>query len=70
MHGLHAHGTAEHHAKHLGEFAQKQNIELHDVGVEKLSDVFSAAYMIINESDSKMIEKALRPHHVLEYTED
>jgi len=70
MHGPHAHGTAEHHAVHLAEFAEKEKIELFNSGVEKLSDMFSAAFMIIKESDSETVEKALRPHHVLEYTED
>ncbi|WP_109831241.1 hypothetical protein [Reichenbachiella versicolor] len=70
MHGPDAHPTAEHHAVHLEEFAKKFKIELHQVGVEKIADNFSAAIMVINESDVETIQKSLRPHHVIEYTEE
>lgn len=69
MHGPDAHGMAEHHAIHLEEFAKKFNIEYHHAGTEKINENFSAAVIVVNETDVETMQKSLRPHHTLEYSE-
>ncbi|MCC6250853.1 MAG: hypothetical protein IT238_00150 [Bacteroidia bacterium] len=60
--GPDARGTAEHHAHHLTEFAEDNQVEKNLVGFEELSSMYSIAYFIVPEE--KMIEyrDKLRPH--------
>ncbi len=53
--------TAEHHAIHLKEFAQKNQIKLFEQGVETLADQQSLAFMIVAEEDMIIVRDALRP---------
>ena len=62
MRGGDAKGMAEHHAIHLKEYAQRESIQIHDVATEEVNDVYTLAYMIINESDMITVRDALRPH--------
>jgi len=62
MRGGDAKGMAEHHAIHLKEYAQRESVETYDVNVEEVTDMYTLAYMIINESDMITVRDALRPH--------
>lgn len=66
MHGQHAKGTAEHHAIHLEEFAEREKIETMGVGTEDMTDMHSIAYMIIEEKDMIAVRDALRPQRAEE----
>jgi len=61
MHGQHAKGTAEHHAIHLKEFAERENIQTRDVGTEDFSEMHSIAFMVVEEKDMITVRDALRP---------
>lgn len=61
MHGQHAKGTAEHHAIHLKEFAEREKIEVMDVGIETFSDLHTMAFMVVKEKDMITVRDALRP---------
>lgn len=61
MHGQHAKGTAEHHAIHLKEFAEREKIEVMDVGIETFSDMHTMAFMVVKEKDMITVRDALRP---------
>ncbi|WP_084371948.1 hypothetical protein [Reichenbachiella faecimaris] len=61
MHGQHAKGTAEHHAIHLTEFAEREKVVTMGVGTENLSDMHSIAYMVVDEKDMITVRDALRP---------
>lgn len=69
MHGQHAKGTAEHHAIHLKEFAERERIQTMGVGTEDLSDMHSMAYMVVEEKDMITVRDALRPQRA-EVAED
>ena len=69
MHGRDAEPTAAHHAIHLEAYANKFGIALHHIGVEKINDTFSAAVLVLDCADVHIVQNALRPHHVIEYTE-
>lgn len=59
---------AEHHVIHLKEFITEKNTELNITGLEKISDMHSIAYMVVNESEMKPIRDALKPHRGQVYT--
>ncbi|MEP2026992.1 MAG: hypothetical protein ABJH98_06995 [Reichenbachiella sp.] len=69
MHGAHAKGTAEHHAIHLKEFAEREKISTTDVGTEDFSDTHTIAYMVVEEKDMIAVRDALRPQRA-EVAED
>lgn len=61
MHGLHAKGTAEHHATHLKEFAERAEWSAGEIGTENLTDMHSIAYMIVEEKDMTDVRDRLKP---------
>lgn len=61
MHGTHAKGTAEHHAVHLKEYAEKEQITTDEVGTEDYTDMHSIAFMVVEEKDMITVRDALRP---------
>ncbi|UXX79019.1 hypothetical protein N7E81_16820 [Reichenbachiella carrageenanivorans] len=66
MHGQYAKGTAEHHAIHLKEFAERESIKTMGIGTEDMTDMHSIAYMIIEEKDMIAVRDALRPQRAEE----
>lgn len=62
MRGGDAKGMAEHHAIHLKEYAEKFDIALYDAGIEEVTDMYTIAYMIIDEKDMITVRDNLRPH--------
>lgn len=53
---------AEHHAKHLKEFASAKKLQNILCGVEDKTPMHSLAYIVVNESDMAPVRDALRPH--------
>lgn len=69
MHGPHAKGTAEHHAIHLQEYADREKVETIAVGTEDFSEMHTIAYMIVWEQDMITVRDTLRPQRA-ELAED
>ncbi len=60
--GPDAQKTAEHHEIHLKEFIRKENLQNDITGVETISDMYSVAYLVVNESEMISVRDALKPH--------
>ncbi len=60
--GPDAQKTAEHHEIHLKEFIQKEKLENDITGVMKIEDLYSLAYLVVNESEMISVRDALKPH--------
>ena len=56
-----AEGTAKHHIIHLDEFAKAKGL-VASSGFHKASDLYSIAYIIVEEKDMITVRDALRPH--------
>lgn len=54
--------TAEHHAIHLKEYAQIENLQVYGVETETFSEFVSIAFMIVDEKDMISVRDALKPH--------
>lgn len=61
--------TAKHHAIHLKEYVQKQDLELKITGFEELSEKHSIAYMVVYRCDMEKVRDALKPHRGQLYEE-
>jgi hypothetical protein len=64
--GSTARGTAEHHARHLAEFAQREGLSIQKTGAEALEPAHWIAWMIVEEKDVDRLRAALRPSRGLE----
>ena len=54
--------TAEHQLTHLVEFMIKEDISCLDKLSEKISELHSICWIIIEESDLDFVKKRLKPH--------
>jgi hypothetical protein len=61
-----AQGTAEHHARHLAEFAQREKLSLQTTGAQALAPLHWIAWMIVEETDVAALRVALKPSRGLE----
>jgi|JRYH01.1.fsa_nt_gb hypothetical protein len=52
---------AEHHQKHLNEFAHKENLALKNTSTEKIGDHHFIACLLAKESQVFMIRDAVKP---------
>lgn len=57
-----AEGTAVHHEIHLKEFADKEQLELNETGVEKQTEMHYLAYLMVSQEEMKKVRDALIPH--------
>lgn len=62
MHGPDAKGTAEHHAIHLEEYAERNNIPQFGVGSNIENETHVLAYLVVEEKDMITVRDALKPH--------
>jgi hypothetical protein len=53
---------AEHHAKHLKEFASSKKLQGILCGTEDRTPLHAIAYMVVSESEMGSVRDALRPH--------
>ncbi|MCC4213387.1 hypothetical protein [Leeuwenhoekiella parthenopeia] len=60
--GADAHQIAEHHVKHLQEYAAANGLNEHATGVEKRSPLYSLAFFVIEKQNMPAVRDALRPH--------
>lgn len=60
--GPNAQKTAEHHQIHLKEYILIHKLNITITGVEKLSDMHTITFMVVNENEMKPIRDALKPH--------
>lgn len=61
--------TAEHHEIHLKEYIAIQKLDISITGVEKLTDMHTIAFLVVNETDMKPMRDALKPHRGQVYIE-
>ncbi|MFX0558238.1 hypothetical protein ACOCEA_15655 [Maribacter sp. CXY002] len=54
--------TAEHHEKHLKEFISIERLHLDITGHEEINDMYSIAYMVVEEKEMAPVRDALKPH--------
>ena len=60
--GSDAFKIAEHHVLHLKEYIAIQQTDLDITGFEKVSDMHSVAFMVVNDPEMKLIRDTLKPH--------
>ena len=54
--------TAEHHEKHLKEFIAFEKLNLDITGFQHINEMYSFAYMVVEESIMIAMRDALKPH--------
>lgn len=54
--------TAEHHHKHLKWYATAENLHNPESGTEKISPSHSIAFLVVDESETDFVRKALKPN--------
>lgn len=59
--GPRAEGTAQHFAKHLGEFFARESLPLVDSGVAEEADLHWTAFCEVDEATAEVVRTALRP---------
>ncbi|MGV6845556.1 MAG: hypothetical protein ACWA42_05460 [Lutibacter sp.] len=60
--GMDAEKTAAHQAKHLNEFALKENLFYFATSFQKITEMYAIAFIIIKEVDLTTYRDALIPH--------
>ena len=60
--GPEAFEIAKHHCVHLKEFAEKENLDYHEISTNKVSDLYCLAFITVNEKDMLTYRDALKPH--------
>lgn len=60
--GPDAQKTAEHHEIHLKEFIQTDKLQNDITGVETISELYSVAFLVVDESEMISVRDRLRPH--------
>tara|TARA_R110000787_G_scaffold86285_3_gene183998 strand:+ start:16152 stop:16388 length:237 start_codon:yes stop_codon:yes gene_type:complete len=53
---------AEHHCVHLKEYTQMENLHFYEIETTIVSDMYTVAYLIIDEKDMDASREALKPH--------
>lgn len=56
---------AEHHAKHLKEFAQARKLNNFSCSVEERTPMLASASLEVEENESQPVQAALRPHRII-----
>ncbi|MDC8006359.1 hypothetical protein POV27_20055 [Aureisphaera galaxeae] len=67
--GPNAHPTAEHHVIHLREFIAAEGLENTLCDTEKVSDMFSRAYLVVERKHMEDLRQRLKPHRGQLYNE-
>ncbi len=61
--------TAEHHEKHLKEYIAIEELPLNITGFQNISEVYSYAFMVTEETNMIRLRDALKPHRAEVYQE-
>ncbi len=56
---------AEHQKVHLQEFADREQLQLLDIGIQKHSDYIVSAFLTIHESDLLKVRDQLKPQRAV-----
>ena len=67
--GANAISIAEHHAKHLAEFAKIEKLEHCMSGVERLSESHHTAFLVVEKTWMNTLRERLKPHRGQLYNE-
>ncbi len=59
--------TAEHHEKHLKEYIAFEKLDLYITGYQHFNEMYSMAYMVVEEARMISIRDALKPHRAEVY---
>ncbi|NND80088.1 MAG: hypothetical protein HKN53_09320 [Maribacter sp.] len=62
--------TAEHHEKHLKEFIANEKLNLVITGHQHMNEMYSFAFMVVEESNMIPVRDALKPHRGEVYAEN
>ncbi len=54
--------TAKHHCVHLKEFTQIENLSFYEVNFKEVNEMYTLAFVIVDESVMKIFRDALKPH--------
>ena len=54
--------TAKHHCIHLKEFATIENLPYHEIDCTQLDEMYTIAFVIVDEKDMIPYRDALKPH--------
>ncbi|CAL2090111.1 conserved hypothetical protein [Tenacibaculum sp. 190524A05c] len=54
--------TAKHHCIHLKEFSQLESLNYHEVDHNQLNEMYTIAFITVDESNMKIFRDALKPH--------
>lgn len=60
--------TAEHHVKHLNEFIAMEKTALNITGYNEINDMYSTAFMVVEENEMIKVRDLLKPHRGEVYT--
>ncbi|MEL6810771.1 MAG: hypothetical protein AAFP76_05505 [Bacteroidota bacterium] len=60
--GPNAYPTAQHHIIHLQEFAMAEGLENTLCKVDKISEMYSMAYMVVDKEHMNDLRTRLKPH--------
>lgn len=69
FHGPNGKPTAEHHAKHLGEFLEAKQLQNIPLGVEEISPTHHIAYMAVEKEMVDTLRAILKPNRGQYYNE-
>lgn len=61
--------TAEHHEKHLKEYIAAEKTNLNITGNQHVNEMYSLAFMVVDENEMLTVRDALRPHRGEEYVD-
>ncbi len=53
---------AKHHCVHLEEFAHKEKLHFHKIDSKLISEIYSMAFITVDEKDMIIFRDALKPH--------
>ena len=65
--GPQAERTAEHHRKHLDEYAFAEALSTPVTGVEMVNDMHHIAFLVVDPDQMKPVRDALKPHRGQHY---
>jgi len=67
--GPNAAPIAEHHVKHLLEYANSERLENAKCDIEKISDMHCIAFMVVDKELMNVLRESLKPHRGQNYIE-
>ncbi len=53
---------AKHHCVHLKEFSEKEKLTFYEIATNQISEMYSIAFITIDENDMITFRDALQPH--------